>query len=216
VVSSIYVPRLKFCTHLHFPCASHAPPPHPPWTDHSNNVWVIVQIMNLLIMKRYPDSYWSTSSIFWYKYHSQHPALKQHNTCSFLKSERPILMTIREISIIIIEVWKFLMMAWHIALIFCSKCWTTLIGGKGNKLSFCLLSSEDISKTNFRNVVVLITPIPEARKQWGAPPGGAASCLHKRRIYFEQNMGARQNTIFGSHTAWLKYEACFILLLKFR
>jgi hypothetical protein len=123
-------------------------------------------------MKRYPDSYRSTSSIFWYKYPSQHPALKQHNTCSFLKSERPILMTIREISIIIIEVWKFLMMAWHIALIFWSKFVTTLIGGKGNKLSFCLLSREDISKTNFRNVVVLITPILEVRKQWGAPPGG--------------------------------------------
>jgi hypothetical protein len=25
------------------------------------------------------------------------------------------------------------------------------------------------------------------------------------RIYFEQNMGARQNIYFGKHFAWLKY-----------
>jgi hypothetical protein len=32
-----------------------------------------------------------------------------------------------------------------------------------------------------------------------------SSCLYEGHIYFEQNMGARQNIYFGMHFAWLKY-----------
>jgi hypothetical protein len=44
----------------------------------------------------------------------------------------------------------------------------------------------------------------------GPAPGGAVgslggtSCLYEGNIYFERNMGTRQNICFGWHFTWLK------------
>jgi hypothetical protein len=52
------------------------------------------------------------------------------------------------------------------------------------------------------------------RAPWGSVGplwGGGASSLYQEHVYFERNMGVRQNIYFGRHFAWLKYEACFVL-----
>jgi len=50
VVSVLQIFRPRCCMHFSFlPCVLRARPSHPPWSDHTNNVWWTVQFMKLLI-----------------------------------------------------------------------------------------------------------------------------------------------------------------------
>jgi hypothetical protein len=62
------------------PCARHAPPTHPPWFYHPNNIWRRVRTMKLLIMQFFPPScYFNPLTL---KFSPKHPVLNFRNVCS--------------------------------------------------------------------------------------------------------------------------------------
>jgi hypothetical protein len=86
-----------------------------------------------------------------------------------------------------------------------------------------LITRSDIDKrlcTKFRNVYIKVRVClliacfksqTRGSQTVGRAPRGGGSCpsggpvVSVRDIYFEQNMGSRQNIYFGRHFAWLKY-----------
>jgi hypothetical protein len=62
----------------------------------------------------------------------------------------------------------------------------------------------------YRQQVLKLFGAPHLGPCWSSW-GEGALVLFMRDVYFEVNMGARQNIYFGRHFAWLKYESCFII-----